>query len=109
MGGRQSALDKAKAEIDERVCAVQGDVANLDDLDTLYTAIENERGGLDIVVANAGFVERVLTLNATPAHFDKTFGINAGGVYFTARKALPLMRNSGAIDYGWRANKERKP
>jgi NAD(P)-dependent dehydrogenase (short-subunit alcohol dehydrogenase family) len=54
-------------------------------------------------------VERVLTLNATPAHFDKTFGINARGAYFTVRKALPLMRNGGAIDYGWRANKERKP
>ena len=58
-----------------------GDVANLDDLDTLYTAAENERGGLDIVVASAGFVERVLTLNARSAHFDKTFGINVRRVY----------------------------
>lgn len=60
MGRRQSALDRAKAEIGERVSAVPGDVANLDYLDTLYTAVENERGGLDIVVASARFVERVL-------------------------------------------------
>ena len=58
MGRRQSAFDKAKAEIGERVSAVLGDVANLNDLDTLYTAAENERGGLDIVVvASACFVD----------------------------------------------------
>jgi NAD(P)-dependent dehydrogenase (short-subunit alcohol dehydrogenase family) len=57
MGRCQSAFDKAKAEIGERVSAVLGDVANLDDLDTLYTAAENERGGLDIVVASACFVD----------------------------------------------------
>jgi len=76
-----SAFDKAKAEIGECVSAVLGDVANLDDLDTLYTAAENERGGLDIVVASAGFVERVLTLNVRSAHFGKTFGINVRRVY----------------------------
>jgi NAD(P)-dependent dehydrogenase (short-subunit alcohol dehydrogenase family) len=53
----------------------------LDDLDALYTAVENEGGGLDIVVASAGFVERVLTLNARSAHFDRTFGIDVRGVY----------------------------
>jgi NAD(P)-dependent dehydrogenase (short-subunit alcohol dehydrogenase family) len=50
-----------------------------------------------MIVASDGFVERVLTLNATPAQFDKTFGINARGVYFIVRKALPLMRNGGVI------------
>jgi NAD(P)-dependent dehydrogenase (short-subunit alcohol dehydrogenase family) len=81
MGRRQSTFDETKAEIGERVSAVLGDVANLDDLDTLDTAAENERGGLDIVVASAGLVERVLTLNARSAHFDKTFGINVRRVY----------------------------
>ena len=36
------------------------DVANLDYLDALCTAVEYESGGLDIVVASARFVERVL-------------------------------------------------
>ena len=58
-----------------------GDAANLDYLDTLCTVVEYERGGLDIVVASARFVERVLTLNARSAHFDKTFGINVRRVY----------------------------
>ncbi|MEI9925015.1 MAG: SDR family NAD(P)-dependent oxidoreductase [Bradyrhizobium sp.] len=45
-GRRQSELDKAKAEIGRNVTAVQGDVANLDDLDRLYRTVkERKRAG----------------------------------------------------------------
>jgi NAD(P)-dependent dehydrogenase (short-subunit alcohol dehydrogenase family) len=96
-GRRQSELDKAKAEIGRNVTVVQGDVANLDDLDRLYRTVREEKGAVDIVVASAGFVERVLTQDATPAHFDKTFGINARGLYFTVQKAIPLLRKGGSV------------
>jgi NAD(P)-dependent dehydrogenase (short-subunit alcohol dehydrogenase family) len=96
-GRRQSELDKAKAVIGRNLTAVQGDVANLDDLDRLYRTVKDAKGAIDIVVASAGFVERMLTENATPTHFDKTFWVNARGVYFTVQKALPLMRKGGAI------------
>jgi NAD(P)-dependent dehydrogenase (short-subunit alcohol dehydrogenase family) len=97
VGRRQSELDKAKAEIGGNVTAVQADVADLDDLDRLYQTVKGAKGGVDIIVANAGYVERKLTQDVTPAHFDKTFGINARGVYFTVQKALPLLRNGGSI------------
>jgi NAD(P)-dependent dehydrogenase (short-subunit alcohol dehydrogenase family) len=96
-GRRQSELDKAKAAIGRNVSTVQGDVADLADLDRLYQTIKAEKGVLDIVVASAGYVERMLTEDVTPDHFDKTFAINARGVYFTVRKALPLMRRGGSV------------
>ena len=79
------------------VSTVQGDVAKLDDLDRLYGQIRAEKGGLDIVVASAGFVEPTTMAAATPEHFDKTFGTNARGVFFTVQKAAPLMRDGGAM------------
>jgi NAD(P)-dependent dehydrogenase (short-subunit alcohol dehydrogenase family) len=97
MGRRQGELDKAKAEIGRNVTTVQGDVADLSDLDRLYRMVRDQKGALDIVVASAGFVERVLTKDATPEHFDKTFGINARGLYFTVQKALPLLRQGGSV------------
>jgi NAD(P)-dependent dehydrogenase (short-subunit alcohol dehydrogenase family) len=97
VGRRQSELDKAKAEIGKNVTAIQADVANLDDLDRVYGRVRDEKGAVDIVVASAGFVERMLTQAVTSAHFDKTFAINARGVYFTVQKALPLMRKGGSI------------
>ncbi len=40
-GRRQAELDKAKAEIGNNVTTVQGDVANLADLDRLYAAVKS--------------------------------------------------------------------
>jgi NAD(P)-dependent dehydrogenase (short-subunit alcohol dehydrogenase family) len=96
-GRRQSELDKVKAELGKNVTVVQGDVANLADLDRLYKVVADEKGAVDIVVASAGFVEHAPLEVATPAHFDKTFGINARGVFFTVQKALPLMRKGGSV------------
>ena len=56
-----------------------------------------EEGALDVVVAYAGFVEVVPPAAVTPEHFDKTFGINARGTFFSVQKALPLIRDGGSI------------
>ena len=78
-GRRQAELDKAKAQIGKNISVVQGDIANLDDLDRLYKVVKSEKGGLDIVIANAGFVETQTLATSTPEHFDKTFNTNARG------------------------------
>lgn len=96
-GRREAELEKAKAEIGRNVTTVQGDIANLDDLDRLYATIEEEKGALDVVVANAGYVEEASLEASTPEHFDTTFDVNARGTFFTAQKALPLLRDGGAI------------
>ncbi len=96
-GRRQLELDQAKASIGGNVTAVQGDVASLDDLDRLYRTVKNEKGKVDIVVANAGFVELATVDKVSPEHFDKIFDINARGTFFTVQKALPLMPDGGAI------------
>lgn len=96
-GRRQSELDKAKAEIGRNVTTVQGDVADLTDIDRLYATVASEKSGVDIIVASAGYIERKPTADATREHFDKTFGINVRGLYFTVQKALPLLRRNGSI------------
>jgi NAD(P)-dependent dehydrogenase (short-subunit alcohol dehydrogenase family) len=96
-GRRQSELFKAKAEIGKNVTVVQGDVASLSDLDKLYAAVEAEKGVIDIVVANAGFIEHAQIYDLSEAHYDKTMDINVKGVVFTVQKALPLMTRGGSI------------
>ncbi|MGH7222386.1 MAG: SDR family NAD(P)-dependent oxidoreductase [Gemmataceae bacterium] len=96
-GRRQAELDKAKAEIGRNVTAVKGDVASFADLDRLYQTIAAEKGVIDIVFANAGFVEHQTIDQLTPEHYDKTFNTNVRGVMFTVHKALPLMTRGGSI------------
>jgi NAD(P)-dependent dehydrogenase (short-subunit alcohol dehydrogenase family) len=96
-GRRVAELEKAKSTIGRNVSFVQGDVANLDDLDKLFAQVKSEKGIVDILVANAGFVEHAPVDTATPEHFDKTFRINARGAFFAVQKALPLMTRGGSI------------
>lgn len=96
-GRRQRELDKAVALIGRNVTAIQGDVTSMEDLDRLFATVKADRGALDVLVANAGIVERVLLEDATPEHFERTFAINVKGPYFTVRKALPLLRDGGSV------------
>lgn len=96
-GRRQAELDKAKASIGRNVTTIQGDVSKLDDLDRLFGQVRAEKGGLDILVSSAAVVEKAPMAAVTPEHFDKTFNINARGVFFTVQKAAPLIRNGGSI------------
>ena len=96
-GRRQKELDSAVLEIGAGVVAIQGDIANLADLDRMFATIRERSGRLDILFANAGIGEFVPLGQITEAHFDKIFGVNVRGTVFTVQKALPLMSDGGTI------------
>ena len=84
-GRRQTELDRAKRLLGENATIVQGDVANLEDLDRLYTVIAAQKEKLDIVVVNAAVVELASIPQVTPEHFDKIFAINTRGSFLPPR------------------------
>src|SRR5437868_11112511 len=96
-GRRQKELDEAVSAIGTNVSGVQGDVAQLADLDRLYETVARVKGRIDIVFANAGVGEFVPIGAVTEEHFDKIFNINVKGTLFTVQKALPLMKDGGSI------------
>jgi NAD(P)-dependent dehydrogenase (short-subunit alcohol dehydrogenase family) len=96
-GRRRQELDKAAALIGRNVTAVQGDVGKVEDLDRLYAQVQTQKGRLDILVASAGVVEIQPFGEVTTEHYDRTFDINVRGLLNTSQKALPLMREGGAI------------
>jgi len=97
-GRRQSELDSAATQIGKNnVTAVQGDVSNLADLDRLYAKVNEQKGQINILFANAGIVGAAPLGEISEEHFDKTFGINVKGLLFTVQKALPLFQDGGSI------------
>jgi NAD(P)-dependent dehydrogenase (short-subunit alcohol dehydrogenase family) len=52
---------------------------------------------LDVLVTNAGMIERADFGEVTEDHFDRTFDINARGTMFSVQTALPLMPAGGSI------------
>jgi len=96
-GRRQAKLDEAVQEIGKNVTGVQGDAANLSDLDRLYTTVAREKGEIDILFASAGVGELAKLEDVTEEHFDKTFNLNVRGTLFTVQKALPLFNDKGSV------------
>jgi NAD(P)-dependent dehydrogenase (short-subunit alcohol dehydrogenase family) len=96
-GRRQKELDQAVKAIGSNVAGVQGDVANLADVDRFYKTVEAKGRRIDIVFANAGFGEFASLGSITEEHFDRIFNVNVKGALFTIRKALPLLNDGGSI------------
>ena len=96
-GRRQKELDEAVKAIGSNVSGVQGDVAELADLDRLYETVAKTKGQIDIVFANAGVGEFGRFGCVTEEHFDKLFNVNVRGTLFTVQKALPLLKDGGSI------------
>jgi NAD(P)-dependent dehydrogenase (short-subunit alcohol dehydrogenase family) len=96
-GRRQKELDAAVKEIGGNVSGIQGDIAQLADLDRLYQTVSKVKGRIDIVFANAGVGEVVPIGEVTAEHFDKLFNINVRGTLFTVQKALPLLNDGSSI------------
>src|SRR5712664_4823232 len=96
-GRREPELNAAVKEIGENVTGVQGDVANLGDLDRLFAQIKRETGKLDVVFANAGTTTMTPLGNITEEDYDSLFNVNVKGLLFTVQKALPLMPDGGSI------------
>lgn len=96
-GRRQDVLDAALAKLGPNACAVGGSVTDLADLDRLFATVKAERGGLDIVFANAGTGSFAPLGEITAEHYDQIFDVNVKGLVFTVQKALPLMKAGGSI------------
>jgi len=97
-GRRQDQLDKAVKEIGKNVTGVQGDAANLADLDRLFDMVKSVKGRIDVLFASAGVGDFNVPLGSvTEASFDKTFNVNVRGTLFTVQKALPLLRDGASI------------
>jgi NAD(P)-dependent dehydrogenase (short-subunit alcohol dehydrogenase family) len=96
-GRRQGALDDAVRQIGGNVTGVQGDSANLADLDRLFETVRREAGSIDVLWASAGGGDQGTLGAVTEEQFDAAFGLNARGTFFTVQKALPLLNDGASI------------
>jgi NAD(P)-dependent dehydrogenase (short-subunit alcohol dehydrogenase family) len=91
-GRRKDKLDAAVKLIGKNVTGVQGDAANLADLDRLYETVKREKGKIDILFASAGQGEFAKLEEVTEEHFDRTFDLNVWYAFYCAEGPPPVQR-----------------
>ena len=96
-GRKQETIDQALTVLGENAIGVRGDVANLNDLDTLFATVKEKFGAIDVLFVNAG-VAFFAPLEASSEDFyDQIMNVNVKGAYFTVQKALPLLREGSSV------------
>src|SRR5258708_35506656 len=97
-GRRQEQIDIALNDIgSSKAIGVQGDVANMKDLDRLYATVKEKYGHIDILFANAGLANCPPIGNATEESFDLLINTNLKRLLFSFQNALPLMKQSRSL------------
>ena len=96
-GGAQAAVFDLRLEgADPGALAIQGDVTRSADLDAAVTRVESELGRLDVLVCCAGVSgDSLRTVDVSDAEWNRVMAVNASGVFFANRAALPGMIGRG--------------
>jgi enoyl-[acyl-carrier protein] reductase III len=86
-------------ELGRKALLVKANMGELEDIDRLFNAVEQEFHGLDIFIHNAASGYNRSIMQQRVKGWDWTININARSLLFAAQRAAPLMekRGGGAI------------
>ncbi|MDR5818348.1 SDR family oxidoreductase [Caballeronia sp. LZ033] len=77
--------------------AVRANVANAEEVRSMFATVEAELGAVDVLVNNAGVMKTMPIADTSDALYDQTFDINVRGTFNTLREAAARMGDGGRI------------
>ncbi len=92
----RSSEAEAKAVAGASGTVFHADLTDVVSIDKMIRGVEEEFGGLDILINNASVFSPATADDATPEHWDMQMDTNAKGPFFLAQRAAALMRIRGA-------------
>lgn len=94
---RNPAEETAEAirALGRKALVVKANVGDLDGIEALFDAVQEEYGALDILISNAASGFNRPAMEQKPKGWDWTMNINARALLFCAQRALPLMQKRG--------------
>ncbi|MFF0545197.1 SDR family NAD(P)-dependent oxidoreductase [Nocardia thailandica] len=96
-GRDRTRLDAAVASLGAAAHGVAGDGGDLADVDALIAEVRARFGHLDVLFANAGIGSFQPVAEVTEDLFARVVDSNLKAAFFTIQRALPILREHGAI------------
>jgi len=91
---RASFFDETRAQLDEVLC-LEGDVAQESDVRRAVEAVENQLGGVDLLVNAAGISWAGPAMDMSADQFQRVMQVNVNGIFHTCKAVAPGMRAKG--------------
>lgn len=85
-GDRVAAIYRS-GDLPEGVFGVVGDMTSSEQVDAAFTAIEQELGPVEILVANAGITKDQLLMRMSDDEFEQVIDVNLSGTFRCVRRA----------------------
>jgi NAD(P)-dependent dehydrogenase (short-subunit alcohol dehydrogenase family) len=96
-GRRQAMLDEAIGKLGGNAVGIAADVSQASSLNSLYEAVQQRFGRIDVLVANAGGGVHAPLGQITEGQIDQQFSTNVKGVVLTIQGALPLLGPGSSV------------
>lgn len=87
--------DWIKDEIGVEICYKQVDSTDCSQIDSLFSWIDDSFHGLDILVNVAGTSGQIKAEDFKPEDFDRIYGLNCKGLFYSCGKAHSLLLKKG--------------
>ena len=95
-GAQVAVFDLAPGDGAGDTLRIRGDVSRSADLEDAVARVERELGRLDVLVCCAGVSgDSLRTVDVSDAEWERVFAVNANGVFYANRAALPGMVSRG--------------
>jgi glucose 1-dehydrogenase len=99
VGNDDSANDVVSAirKLGRKSSAFKADVADEQAVSDLFSVMQEQFGGLDILVANAGIQQDAASADMSIAQWNTVIGVNLTGQFLCARAAIRMFRARGIV------------
>lgn len=97
VGRNQNTLDNALQELGPKAHAMRVDLSQPTEIKRLFEDFTSRHGHLDVLFANAGRPQLAPVADTSVELFDSVIAGNFRAGFFTAKYALPLLRNGSAV------------
>lgn len=88
---KAAALVRELSEGEGAATAIRADVSSPDEVREMFSRIEEDFGGVDVLVNNAGIAQTRLFTDITDEDWSRMIGVDLSSVFYCCRAALPYM------------------